>query len=468
MGFEPLKATSGEEALEIAEKNMIDLAIVDLKMPGIDGLVTITKLREIHSRLKTILLTGHGNEKVKEATQALDSVYFEKDDMQSFWSFLNQIDTSAGIFVINPFASHGRGHSEAVERRVEGSLEKKEVLAAQKSLEKGHHSISAYTAPGEYSHLQGRRLVGETSRMQELKKNIARVAVLDCTVLIRGEGGTGKELVARAVHDQSPRRGNRFLPINCGAFSQELLSKELFGDDTDAFTSSGHSKRGVFEAVSGGSILLDEVGDTPYQMQAELLRVFQEKIVVPVGGTEERRVDVRIMASTSQSLRKKVDEKEFREDLYNQLNVFELYVPALRERRDDIPPLCSYFIDRLRKQFDKKVDYISDEVISIFMAYPFPGNVRELENIIERAVIIADGRAIEREHLPERLRSAERAEYERPGEFMTLAELEVRHIMKVLEATGGNKTKAGEVLGISRGALWRKLKRLKEDERDIS
>jgi two-component system response regulator AtoC len=460
MGFEPLKARNGREALEIAGKNIIDIAIVDMKMPGMDGLVTITKLKEIRPGVRTILLTGYGNEKIKEATDALDTAYFEKDQMGDLWSFLKKLDTTPAIIVVNPSSPPGRAGTATKELAYEISPEKEETLTARKSLGKQEKPISPHADSGEYYHLQGHRLIGETSRMQELKKNIARVAALDCTVMIRGETGSGKELVARAVHDLSPRMGNRFLAINCGSFTQELLSSELFGVEKDALTGSVQTKRGVFEAVSGGSILLDEIGELPYQMQAQLLRVLQEKTIVRVGGTEERGVDVRIMAATSQTLRKKVEEKKFREDLYNQLNLFELHVCPLRERRDDIPPLCSYFIAKLRKQFDKKVEYISDEVMSILMAYPFPNNVRELENIIERAVILAEGRAIERKDLPERLRRAEHFEPKRRRKFATLAELQNRYIMEVLEATGGNKTKAGELLGISRGALWRKLKRL--------
>ncbi len=456
MGFKPLKAANGGEAVEIAKKNVVDLAIVDLKMPDMDGLVTITKLKEIQPGIKTILLTGHGNEKIKQATEALDTAYFQKDDMGGLWSFLKGLDTRAGIIVINPPASPDRAGAETATRADEIAPENMDRSETRE------RALNAYEASDEYYHPEGHRLIGETPRMQDLKKNIARVAVLDCTVLIRGERGTGKELVARTVHDLSPRRRNRFLAIDCGSFSQELLSSELFGQEQGGSPRSMPAKQGVFEAVSGGSMLLDEIGDTPNRMQAQLLRVLLEKTIVRAGGTEKRPVDVRIMAATSQSLSEKVAEKEFREDLYDQLNGFELHVPPLRERRDDIPPLCSYFIDRFRKEYEKRVESVSEEVMSIFMAYPFPNNVRELENIIERAVILADGLTIEREHLPERLRGVEHSKSKPRREFMSLAELEAQYIMEVLEATGGKKSKAGEVLGISRGALWRKLKRLKE------
>ena len=461
-GAEPLSATSGEEALEIARRNVIDIAIVDMKMPGMDGLVTITKLKEIQPGIRTILLTGHGSEKIKEATQALDTAYFEKDDMGGFWSFLNKLDTRAGIIVINPPAPSGGSGAENMERNHQISPENMEPSGSRNSMIEPEPAVKPPGASGEHYPDHEHRLIGETLPMQELRKNIARVAVLDCTVLIRGETGTGKELVAKTVHDMSPRSENRFLAIDCGSFSEELLGDELFGHEKDAVSGPRPTKAGVFEAVSGGSILLDEIGETPPEIQASLLHVLREKAVVRVGGTEQRPVDVRIMAATSQSLEKKVDDKAFREDLYSQLNVFELHVPPLRDRRDDIQPLCSYFIDSLNKQFGKRVESISDEVLSIFMAYPFPSNVRELESIIERAVILAEGRTIEREHLPERLRRTERS-LSGPGrEFVTLAELEAEYIMEVLEATGGNKTKTGEVLGISRGAVWRKLKRLKD------
>lgn len=464
LGLLPFKAAGGREAIEIAKNQELDLAIVDLKMPDMDGLVTIAKLKEIHPGLRTVLLTGFGGEKTEQATEALNSAYFEKDNMGGVWNFIKNLDTQSGIIIINPSSLSEQGAAGDQETRRRARAGEIEVMAARKTLEKSLSGLDGLSFVGHDRATGEARLIGETPVMQELKKSIAKVAVLDCTVLVRGETGTGKELVARAIHDMSPRRGNRFLAINCGSFSHELLSNELFGHEREAFTGAVRSKKGMFEAASGGTILLDEIGDTPYQMQVQLLRVLQEKTVIRVGGTDEIPVDIRILAATNQNLRKKVAENKFREDLYYRLNAFELRIPPLRKRRDDIAPLCSYFLDKFKRLFSKEAETVSSEVMSIFMDYAFPGNVRELENIIERTVILSDGRVVERHHLPERFQKAGKTEFRRRERLLTLAELERQYILEVLEATGGNRTRSAEVLGISRPALWRKLKRMGYDE----
>ncbi len=453
LGFTPLTASSGRQALEEARNQALDLAIVDLNMPDQDGLVTITKLKEIQPELRTVLLTGYGDEKIRQATEALDAAYFEKDDMSSLWRFIKNWRSKSGMIILAP--------ASALDEGAEGDLgirpEEIELLAARQTLEKRARPIDP-----AFFQIDGPRLIGETPPMAELKNRIAKVAVLDCTVLIQGETGTGKELVAKAIHSLSPRRGNRFLAINCGAFSQELLSNELFGHEKGAFTGAVGSKKGMFEAASGGTLLLDEIGETPPPMQVQLLRVLQEKTIIRVGGTEEIPVDCRVLAATNQSLRQKVEEGQFREDLYYRLNVFEIKIPPLRERKDDIPPLASYFLDKYRREFGKEVEQVSDEVTAVFMNYPWPGNVRELANVIERAVILCEGREIEPQHLPGRFREAERFLPAGGRDLPTLAEMEERYIQEVLKACRGNKTRAAEVLGINRASLWRKLKRLEE------
>ncbi|MDK2955962.1 MAG: two-component system, NtrC family, response regulator HydG [Desulfovibrionales bacterium] len=450
-GFDPITAASGREALVQARTHRVELAIVDQKMPDMDGLVTITKLKELRPGMRTVLLTGHGGDKIHQASEALDSAYFEKQDMRSFWDFLRRIKSESGVIILSP-------PSEADDN---GRLDELEAMAASRSFERSRireeRSVQSESGP---------KLIGETNVMQELKETISKVGALDCTVLLRGETGSGKELVAKLIHRASPRANNRFFAVNCASLSHELLSNELFGHEKEAFTGAQHTKKGIFEATHGGTILLDEIGDTPKAMQVQLLRVLQEKTIIRVGGSEEIPVDVRVIAATNQSLKSKLEDLSFREDLYYRLNAFTLRIPPLRERREDIPALCSYFLQKYNRDFDKRVEQFDAEVMDLLQRYPFPGNVRELENVVERAVILCEGRTVRKRHLPERFRTGRipaRQERNRTG-FVTLAELETQYIQEVLEATHGNKSEAAKVLGINRASLWRKLKRLEEDQ----
>jgi DNA-binding NtrC family response regulator len=300
-----------------------------------------------------------------------------------------------------------------------------------------------------------RKIIGKGPKMLEVKRNIARVAPLDCTVIIRGETGTGKELVSRTIHSMSQRSKQKFLAINCGALNEDLLRNEFFGHEREAFTGAVKGKKGLFEEVSGGTLLLDEIGDMPLAMQSQLLRVLQEKTVTRIGGTKEIQVDVRVLAATNRSLRDEIAQGIFREDLFYRLNTFMIRIPPLRDRPDDIPLFCHHFISRYAAEFEKPVATVSDEVMQLFMQHPFPGNVRELENVIERAIILAEGNLIEMSHLPRRfLREMD----EHPSPLRTLAELEKQHILEVLASFGGNKSETARALGISRVSLWRRLK----------
>lgn len=307
------------------------------------------------------------------------------------------------------------------------------------------------------------RIIGETPAILELKEIIAKVASLDCTVLIQGETGSGKELVARTIHAVSPRRGERYVVVNSGAFSHELLSTELFGHEEQDFSGAVSIRKGLFEAANGGTVLLDEVGDTPYSMQAQLLRVLQDKVITRVGGTSEVPVDVRVLAATHHDLRDCVQAGVFREDLLYRLNVFVMRIPPLRQRLSDIELLSRYFLTKYNKAFGKSVQGLESEVLELFMNYRFPGNVRELENIIERAVIMCEDGNLTCAHLPERFHGGSvPGKVAKVSGFKTLAELEKDHILRVLEATGQNKSAAASILGINRASLWRKLKRYEE------
>ncbi len=465
LGFDPLKASSGRQALELAKNNRIDMAIVDLKMPDMDGLVTITKLKEIYPDLRSVLLTGHGNEKIKQATEALKADYFEKDRMEAFWSFIKRSNKSGNTVVIRPpsesiTSDTGRNDQPDVFRP--GNIE---ILSGHNSME----NVLAFSATDrkmdKATPTDRVRMIGETRKMQELRKNIERVAALDCTAIIRGETGTGKELTARLIHNLSPRNKNRFVAINCGCFSNDLLIEELFGTGNTATPGATRISGAIAGSGSGGTILLDQIEDMPPKMQLSMLKIIDSKKIPLQDGVNDFPFDVRILAASRYNLGKLAEEGKFREELYYRLNVLELFIPPLRERRDDIPPLSGFILDKFAKEFKKAVEYISDEVISIFMSYDFPGNVRELEHIIERAVILADGKTIEAKHLPERFRKTDRPTLDATRNFMPLAEMEKNYILEVLNATGGNKSKTTELLGISRAALWRKLKQYKEEDR---
>jgi two-component system response regulator AtoC len=462
LGFDPLKASSGRQALALAKNNRIDLAIVDLKMPDMDGIVTITKLKEIYPDLRSVLLTGHGSEKVKQATEALNTAYFEKDQMETFWDFIKRSNKSGTTVVIRPpSATLSAGSHDQQDLYNPDTIE---IMSEHKSLRNMPALFATDGKNNETSPAGRLRMIGETLVMQELRRNIERLAALDCTVIIRGETGTGKELAARLIHNSSARKNSRFVAINCGCFSNDLLIEEFIKPGNTVFPGIAQMSGAIAGPGSGGTILLDQIEDMSPKMQLSMLKVIDSKKVSLKDGVDDFPFDVRILAASRYHLGKLVEEGKFRDELYYRLNVLELFIPPLRERRDDIPPLSGYFLDKYAKEFKKTVDYISDEVISIFMSYDFPGNVRELEHIIERAVILADGNTIKLKHLPGRFHSTDAPPLDPARKFMTLAELEKHYILEVLEATGGNKSKATELLGISRAALWRKLKQFKEDK----
>jgi len=464
LGFDPLRASCGLEALEFAKNNRIDLAIVDLKMPDMDGLVTIAKLKEISPDLRTVLLTGYGSEKVKQATEALNTVYFAKDQMEDFWDFVKRSNKNGSTIVIRPPSSSmtsdtGSGDQEGV--FIPGKIE---IMSEYESIGDVLASSATEKKKNQTSPAERFRMIGETFAMQELRRNIERLAALDCTVIIRGETGTGKELAARIIHNLSPRKKNRFMAINCGCFSNDLFLEELFRPGKVVPSRGPQRSERFARYESEGTILLDQIEDMSPRMQLSMLKIIDSKKISRQDGNDDFPFDVRILVASRYNLGKLVEEGKFREELYYRLNVFELFIPPLRERRDDIHPLCGYFLNKYAKDFKKTVEYISEEVISIFMSYDFPGNVRELEHIIERAVILADGKTIEPKHLPGRFINAASPPLDETRTFKTLAEMEKHYILEVLDATGSNKSKAVEFLGISRASLWRKLKNFKEEK----
>lgn len=463
LGYDPIQASSGREALQLARENVFDLAIVDLKMPDMDGLVTIAKLKEIHPELRSVLLTGHGSEKVKQATEAMDAAYFEKDEMADFWRFIKNCHREGNMIVIRPPEASRSGQPAADATGKMFPQGKIEILPLPASA--GRVAETAGTDASNRAPAAGERpkMVGETLSMQNLRRSIKQFAALDCSVIIYGETGVGKELAARIIHDLSPRRRQRFMAINCGCFSNDLLIEELFGSGKTDASSPESFKHQTSCHEPGGTLLLDQIEDMSPTLQLSLLKIIDRNKKTCRDDDDPFSLDIRIFAASRHNLDRLVKEGKFREELYYRLNIVELTIPPLRERRDDILPLCSYFLNRFSHEFNKRIDTISEEVISLFMSYDFPGNVRELEHVIERAVILTEGHRLEPDHLPERFKAGASSQVVIRDQLTTLAEMEKQYILHVLEAAGGNKSKTAEILGISRAALWRKLKQFKQD-----
>ena len=301
-------------------------------------------------------------------------------------------------------------------------------------------------------------IIGKSRAMGRVFEVLPKIAESDTTVLIEGESGTGKELFARAIHDLSPRRNKPLVTVNCGALPDTLLASELFGYVAGAFTDARKDKPGRFARAEGGTIFLDEVGDISPALQIQLLRVLQEKEYEPLGGTRPVKADVRVIAATNKELGQLVKAGTFRADLYYRIHVVKIRLPALRERREDIPLLLDHFVAWFRRLRGQDIAGVSDEVLDVLMAYDFPGNVRELENIVEHAFVLCRGPLILPEHLPPEIRPAAGPIRRRRG--ASLAELEERHILDVLEQHGGNRAAAAKALGIHKTTLWRRLKKL--------
>jgi DNA-binding NtrC family response regulator len=421
-GYDTVAVESGPLVFQELEKGEFDLVMTDLRMQQVDGLQVLERAKEIYPDTEVIMITGYAT--VTSAVEAMQR--------------------GAYHYLPKPYKI------EEVRILVRKALEKRWLRQEVADLKRQVQSQKGIPL-----------IIGKSPRIEALKATVQQIAPTDATVLILGETGTGKELVAKAIHQLGTRADKRFLAINCGAFSEELLANELFGHEREAFSGARGVKKGLLESAPGGSVFLDEIGDLPPAMQVKLLRVLQEKTLIRVGGTAEIPVDIRILAAANKDLKAEVDRGAFRQDLFYRINVVTLHVPTLAERRDDIPLLCQHFLQKYAAAQGKQIEKIADEVMDILMEYEFPGNIRELENIMERAVTLASGPAIELSLLP--------GDFQQPGfqvqrrlgqEFLTLEENEQEYIAWVLKQMHGNKTRAAEVLGIDRVSLWRKLKRL--------
>ncbi|GFK94590.1 Transcriptional regulatory protein ZraR [Fundidesulfovibrio magnetotacticus] len=420
-GYATVAASSGEVAVELLAAREFDLVLTDLRMKGMDGIAVLAESKRLWPDTEVVVMTGHAT--VATAVEAMR--------------------LGACHYLTKPY------QLAEVRATVAEAMDKRRLRQEVARLTRQMAGLG-----------RGPLIIGESPAVQALRENIRHVAPTDSTVLIQGETGTGKELVARAVHEASPRCGRRFLAVNCGAFNEDLLASELFGHEKGAFSGAATLKKGLMEVAGDGTLFLDEIGEMSTVMQVRLLRVLQERHFFRVGGTREIPLEARVLAATNKDLKAEVELGLFRADLYYRLNVISLGVPPLSGRRQDIPLLAGYFIAKYAPAMGKAVEGFSAEAMRRLMGYDFPGNIRELENIVQRAVIMAHGAQIETGDLPLDLRG-EAPSLARPQgpELITLEELERRHIEAVLEHEGGNKTKAAEILGIDRVSLWRKLKK---------
>ncbi len=421
MGYEVISADSGIKALNLLKTKDFDLVITDLKMKQVDGMQVLRKTRELQPYTETIMITGYAT--VDSSVQAMRS--------------------GAYYYIAKPFKI------EEVRK-----VSKEALLKRKLRLE----NIELKDTLKKFQQISF--IVGQSKTMTEVQKTIRQIAPSDINVLIMGESGTGKELVARAIHNLSPRSGNRFIAFNCGSFTEELMANELFGHEKDAFTGATKAKAGLIKVADGGTIFLDEIGDMPLTMQVKLLRVIQEKEILPVGGENPISVDVRFIAATHRDLKEDVENGHFRQDLFYRLNVITIKPPPLTDRNGDIPLLAYHFLSQKCAAMNKDIKTIDRESMELLCQYSWPGNVRELENVIERAVALENGPTICVNDLPEYINNLSVETYRRESaDLPTLEEQEKNYIKWVLEKCDWNKTKAAKIMDIDRVSLWRKLKR---------
>ncbi len=414
-GYEVGVAESAADALSRLGEAPYDCALVDIKMPGTDGLELQKRLRDIDPNLIVIIMTGYAS--VESAVSALKNGAYDY--------ITKPFDPDEIAHVVRNALSHRRTREENIRLRE-----------------------AVTQAAG------GPELVGKSSAMHKIHQAVATVAPTEATVLITGESGTGKELVARAIHQASPRRFNPLVVIHCGALTDTLLESELFGHEKGAFTGAQYRRKGKFEVAEGGTVFLDEIADVSLKTQTDLLRVLQEHEITRVGDTRPLKVDFRCVAATNKDLDAAIEEGSFRPDLFYRLNVFRIDIPPLRDRREDIPLLVEHFVQKFALAMSKRITRVAPAAMQRLQDHPWPGNVRELENAVERAMVVA--REPELREGDFALRSHEGEE---PAGVRTLHDVERAHILRVLEEAGGNKTRAAAILGIDRVTLHNRLKK---------
>jgi DNA-binding NtrC family response regulator len=424
-GYEADVAYDGESALEKCRTTRFDLAITDLMMPKMRGIELVQRLREIDASALVLLITAFGT--IENAVEAMRAGAFH--------------------YVTKPF------HNDEILIQVKRALEQKTL---QEELKRLRTEVQARN--------RFQNIIGQSSAMQMVFETIAQVSDLPANILIEGESGTGKELIARAIHCNSSRATGPFIPVNCAAIPETLLESELFGYVRGAFTDARRDRPGLFREASGGILFLDEISEIPITLQAKLLRVLEDKEVRPLGANQSEKVDTRVLSASNRFLDELVRNGKFRQDLYYRLNVIRIELPTLRHRSEDIPLLVKHFIEKFADSAKRNVDGIQDEALAALRSYDWPGNIRELEHTIERAVLLGKGALIGVEDLPDHLVARGESAIvlaQALAKQFTLRDLEREYIGKVLETTHGNKTEAARILGVDRTTLYRKLEEYK-------
>ena len=421
-GLRTLTAKTTEEALEVLEQVPVDIVVTDLKVPELGGLDLLRRIRQDFPQIAVLVITQYGTiESAVEATRL-----------------------GAADFVTKPF------HLDDLRAKLDRLVHALDLERENRVLREELRSRPGF---GE--------LVGVSTKMQRVYQLIEKVAPHTCPVLILGESGTGKELVARSIHFSSARRERPFVPVDCSALVPTLIESELFGYVKGAFTGATQSRHGLLETAAGGTLFLDEIGDLPIDLQAKFLRALQEREIKPVGSNERVSIDVRVIAATNRDLEEAIRKNQFRQDLFFRLNVVQVKLPPLRDRKNDIPMLVNSFLEKFSPP-QRPPTAISEEAMGRLMAYDWPGNVRELENAVERAVALGSGQALTLADLPSNLQLGIFERRMGMDELVPLEELERRAIFRALRETGGDKLAAARMLGIGKTTLYRKLKEYEE------
>lgn len=417
-GHDVHETSDGKEAYQAAVESSYDVVLTDLLMPVMDGMDLLARLHELDPQIPVIMLTAHGS--IATAVEAMKN---------GAWDFLTKPFEEADLLA----AVNKAARSAAANRREVSS---------------------------NHRHPRGPIMVSRSRSMAEIMATVKRVASSDATVLIMGETGTGKELIARTIHEESPRHKAPFVAVNCAALPEHLIESELFGHEEGAFTGATNQRIGRFELANGGTLFLDEVGDMPSQVQIKLLRAIQERVIERIGGLAPIALDVRFITATNRELKTLISEGRFREDLFYRLNVVPVTLPPLRERPEDIAPLVRHFLEQFSERLGlAAVKQLSDGALDALTRYSWPGNIRELQNLVERMVLLVDGDIIDVKHLPMEMRQSPEGDATlKDSVEMSGARLERALIVEALEKTGGNRTHAARLLRISRKTLQNKLK----------
>lgn len=420
-GYDCTTVADGAKAIEAVREGHFDILISDLKMPEADGIEVLEQTQKLSSQTLTMIITAHAT--IETAVEALRK--------------------GASDYILKPL------DFDEVIIRIQNLLEHKKLVQENRYLRE------QIDKKFNFNHI-----IGESKPMKQIYEMIGRVSQASTHVLISGASGTGKELVARAIHSESDRSDKPFLALNCGSIPENLVESELFGHKKGAFTGAEKDKEGIFEAAGSGTVFLDEIGELPPNIQVALLRVLQEKEVKPVGSNQMIAIDARIIAATNKELEKEVERGNFREDLYYRLNVVEIKLPPLKERKEDVPILAHHFVNKYNRELNRAVKGIDSGAMSALLSYEWKGNVRELENVIERAVLLGNQDHITVEDLPASIRDkGEEVQIDSQSLDSAVQAFEKHHIESVLKRTEGNKSETARLLGIDPSTLYRKMER---------